>query len=323
MEGRVLVSERRFEGDEFSIGGRRRVDVWTAMLRGVQASPLLGSVGADEARRSMLSLTNSGRKIIEEAGETGNVTVSSDALWLLKELSEPISLSRLRTRAGVGENIRGLIWLLESLALLESYIEPEVAENTAQLSESSKSVSEEGPLVVDDPVTTEPPPIITSTHTKVESPRPPPQQPQDLGDRPSDPIEGLRWEYNARMGFDYYGFLGMEESSSSIDLVVECRKVMQRLHGAQRSNALPDDVQQMVSELLSALTLVFSTFSDQRRKELYDAALASGEAQPLAKSDVYLAQNTEDSITSKERARNFTPPEQDVEGWSFWKKGKN
>ena len=321
-EGRVLVTPREFEGDEFSIGVDRRIDVWRAMLKGVQGSPLLGSVGPSEASRLMLSITQLGRQIVSEAAEGLDVRVSSDALWLLQEITEPITLSRLRTRAGVGENIRGLIWLLGSLG----YLEQSVSESSPSVNATTEAPAPKPPIsrppVVDSkkPVTT---PVL-----KLELPEPiirpdvAPKESIDIGERPSDPVEGLRWEYNARMGFDYYRFLGMDESSSVIDLVKECRGVMQRLHGAQRSNSLPDDVVQMVSELLSALTIVFSTFSDQRRKESYDESLANGDAVPLAKSEIAPSQSTE-SLASQERARNFSPPARDEEGWSFWKKGKS
>ena len=319
-KGKVIVSSREFEGDEFSVGVERRVDVWSAMLRGVQGSPLLGSVGPGDARRLVLSLTERGREIIEVAGEVSSTTISSDAIWLLKEITEPITLSRLRTRAGVGENIRGLIWLLESLGLLEQVASKEQEETVLPPSPTEIPPTPEPTIVASEPKT---PPVLNMDLPEpiLRSQRVP--EIEDLGDRPSDPIDGLRWEYNARMGFGFYRFLGMDRSSTAIDLVVECRKVMQRLHGAQRSNELPNDVEQMVTEMLTALTLVFSTFSDQRRKELYDTALANGEAKSLEKSSSHSPQYIDSSLPSKEQARSFSPPSKEQENWSFWKKGKN
>ena len=321
-EGEVKVTPKDFEGDEFSIGIERRVDIWAAMLKGIKDSPMLGSVGADEARRLSLELTPTGREALDGAGEGDNLDVPSDALWLLKEISEPITLSRLRTRAGVGENIRGLIWLLKSLGFIKS----------STVDDGGTIGSDTSEVPVPTPVSS----LAEAPSVKAKKAQPPAlnmelPEPverrvrpdvEELGERPSDPTEGLRWEYNARMGYDFYHFLGMDQSSSAIELVVECRKVMQRLHSAQRSDSLPDDVVLIVSDLLSALTKVFSTFSDQRRKELYDQSLAIGEAVILEKRQDLVAGKTKEVSSSQERARSFTPPDSNKEGWGFWKKDK-
>lgn len=132
----------------------------------------------------------------------------------------------------------------------------------------------------------------------------------DLGPRPSDPIEALVWEYRHRVPNDFYGFLGLPPETPQAELLGECRTLMQRLNLAARSGQLPPDVAAMVAELLGGVTKVFGAFSDRKRKEAYDEALAAGSAARIEPQRDHLPPLDEPGSTGGSRSGGF------------WKKGR-
>ncbi len=89
---------------------------------------------------------------------------------------------------------------------------------------------------------------------------------------------GITALYEARMGKNFYVFLGLQSDSSVDDVQVALRRLGSSWRGAVGDRKLGKGSREKAQELLQGLQMVRGMFSDAAKKEEYDRRLEAGRA---------------------------------------------
>ena len=130
--------------------------------------------------------------------------------------------------------------------------------------------------------------------------------------------EDLRLEHERRMNQNYYAFLGLHPDASPNELREVARSLAQRMNALSRSRELPEETRQQVRDMLAGVQRVYGTFTDQKRKEDYDAKLKSGSA-PVIR--VRTRPGGTPSANSASRSFQLEPENEGGGGWGLFRKG--
>ena len=88
-------------------------------------------------------------------------------------------------------------------------------------------------------------------------------------------------DYEARMGRDFYGFLGLDREAEGSIIDRACKLLVQRWRPLDTEPALTREDREKLAQLLRGVQLVWQTLIDPLRRGEYDARLKEGQAPVL------------------------------------------
>ncbi len=219
-------------------------------------------------------------------------------------------------------NLVKLLWLLEVTGMLRR--ENREAMDFVALMEGEGGAAE--PIAKAD--TTEPPPVPISQAPPIKQ-KPPLREAPPVKTAPSPRVQSARRQeeplslgeqiaadYSSRMGRNYYEFVALEQDSTHEEVKMRCRDLAQRWHQAAADESLSPEVRDQVQELLRGIQVVWSTFTDRHRKDVYDQQLAKGEAECIAHEAGVLPEV--DTDYSSGQARRISAREPAIQKGGFW-----
>lgn len=250
--------------------------------------------------------------------------VEAANLEFLTGLEEEANLGQLIGQGLIRpDHLPALLWILTAAGILEIQ---EKSESSGEELAPKQAAPETSPSHSPDPTLA---PISTpddvdgspSSQSSIGkgagptmSRTPLPTQHRTTGNR----IEDLRLEHERRMNKDYYAFLGLNPDAGSNELREVARSLAQRMNALSRSRDLPDATRQQVRDMLAGVQRVYGTFTDQKRKEDYDARLRAGEA-PLIR--VRTRPGSVPNAASSSRNFQLDPEAESGGGWGLFRKG--
>ena len=127
---------------------------------------------------------------------------------------------------------------------------------------------------------------------------------------PEEYAELLQSAHRHRMGKDYYAFLGVDPTSSLVDIKKAYGRLARRCKKARATDGLSDEAQELAKEMLNAARRVWLTLSDDALRAAYNRRLDGGEAPVVLarqkRSTVRLKQPGSDAPPARSAGRTET-----------------
>jgi hypothetical protein len=102
---------------------------------------------------------------------------------------------------------------------------------------------------------------------------------QDSGGTPEKAVKnGVTEVHSAKMGSDFYTFLGIDQSATRREVDRACKSMAKKWRPVEGDKNLSEEQAVQVKELLAGVQLVWRTLTDPKHKKEYDRRLEAGRA---------------------------------------------